>query len=101
MSTDSALLAGLVRRMARIRPAEAAAWAVRLQPISVRVEMLRRVAYFWSATDPDRADEWIAGLELRPQELAQVREAAEWGRSTDDAGQGQTGSRRIDPDSDH
>ena len=79
--TDSALLSGLVRRMARIRPAEAAAWAMKLRPGADRVEMLRRVAYFWSMGDATAADRWIAGLVVPAKELAQVREAAEWGRS--------------------
>jgi len=80
-ATDSSLLAGLVRRMARIRPAEAAQWAVRLRPESDRVEMLRRVAYFWSASDPAAADRWLAGLELADAERALIDEAARWGRS--------------------
>ena len=49
---ESALLAGLLRRMARIRPAEAAPLSVRLRPESNRIETFRRVAYYWSATDP-------------------------------------------------
>ena len=80
-STDSALLAGLVRRMARTRPAEAAPFAVRLRPESDRVEMLRRVAYFWSMSDPAAADRWLTGLELKDVERAQISEAARWGRS--------------------
>ena len=49
--TESDLLAGLLRRMARIRPADAARWSTRLRPESNRIETFRRVAYFWSATD--------------------------------------------------
>ena len=82
--TDSALLSGLMRRMARIRPAEAAAWAVRLRPESDRLEMLRRVAYFWSASDAAAADAWIASLVLGPETLARIREAAQWGRTAED-----------------
>lgn len=82
--TDSAILSGLMRRMARIRPAQAAPWAVRLRPESNRLEMLRRVAYFWSALDSTAADAWIATLVLTPDALARVREAAEWGRTNDD-----------------
>ncbi len=79
--TDSALLTGLVRRMARIRPQEASTWATRLRSEADRVEMLRRVAYFWSASDPRAADAWIAGLALPDAERARIREAADWGRS--------------------
>lgn len=79
--TESTLLAGLVRRLARLRPQEAATWAVRLRPGPDRIEMLRRVAYFWSATDSAGADEWIATLDLRPDDLNAIREAATWGRS--------------------
>ncbi|MBY0400740.1 hypothetical protein K2X89_10620, partial [Myxococcota bacterium] len=82
--TDSAILAGLVRRMARIRPADAAPWALRLRPESDRIEMIRRVAYFWSATDPTAADAWIERLQLDPDAMTRVREAAIWGRSEDD-----------------
>lgn len=78
---DSAIAAGLVRRMARIRPAEAAPWALRLRPGADRIEMLRRVAYFWSAVDPARADAWIASLTIADDERARILEAANWGRS--------------------
>ncbi|MBK7948533.1 MAG: hypothetical protein IPK00_07250 [Deltaproteobacteria bacterium] len=81
--TDSAVLAGLVRRMARIRPVQAAPWALRLRPESDRVEMLRRVAYFWSASDAPAADAWIAGLALDANDLARIREGAEWGRAAE------------------
>jgi len=81
--TDSALLAGLVRRMARIRPVEAAPWALRLRPESDRLEMIRRVAYFWSASDARAADAWIASLSLDAESLERIREAATWGREAD------------------
>jgi hypothetical protein len=81
--TDSALLAGLVRRQARIRPSEAAAWAVRLRPESDRLEMLRRIAYFWSMSEPAAADAWLETLSLSEAERASVAEAAQWGRSQD------------------
>lgn len=80
-TTDSFMLVGLVRRMARTRPAEAAGWAVRLRPESGRIAMLRRVAYFWSASDPTAADRWLAGLELKDAERARIDDAARWGRS--------------------
>ncbi len=79
--TDSALLTGLVRRMARIRPEAASSWAPRIRSASDRVEMLRRVAYFWSARDARAADAWIAGLALPDAERARLLEAAEWGRT--------------------
>ncbi|MEZ4281515.1 MAG: hypothetical protein R3F21_18070 [Myxococcota bacterium] len=83
--TDSTLLSGLVRRQARVQPSEAAAWAVRLRPESDRLEMLRRVAYFWSMKDPAAADAWLATLVLSDAERAPIADAAEWGRSRDAA----------------
>ncbi|MFO0688242.1 MAG: hypothetical protein U0900_06000 [Myxococcota bacterium] len=85
--TDATVLTGLVGRMARIRPAEAAPWALRLRVGPERVEMIRRVAYFWSAQDAGAADAWIEGLTLSPEDLARVREAATWGRSQEPAGE--------------
>lgn len=82
--TESSLLAGLLRRMARVRPADAARWSIRLRPESNRIETFRRVAYFWSGTDASSADEWISTLNLGPTELARVREAAEWRRTRRD-----------------
>lgn len=91
--TESAILAGLVRRYARIRPAEAAPWAIRLRPGAQRVEMLRRVAYFWSATHAAEVDAWIESLALEPPERAQVREAADWGRKGTSADPGTSPER--------
>jgi hypothetical protein len=64
--TDSALLAGLVRKLARIRPAEAAVWALRLQPGGDRTKLWKRVAYFWSREEPAAAARWIDGLDASP-----------------------------------
>ncbi len=74
--TDSTLLEGVLRRMARVRPEEAAQWVIRLLPESDRIEMLRQVAYFWSRNDRAAADRWIASLVLNPAERAQVEAAA-------------------------
>jgi len=64
--TDSTMLAGLVRKMARIRPAEAADWALRLQPGAERNALWRRVSYFWSLEDPAATGRWIEGLDASP-----------------------------------
>jgi hypothetical protein len=82
--TDSDLLAGLLRQMAKTRPTEAARWAMRLRPESNRIETFRRVAYFWSRTDAKGADEWISSLQLDPTQLARVREAAALGQNRRD-----------------
>jgi len=78
-ATDSALLSGLVRRMARIRPEQAAPLSTRVRPEHDRAGMVRRVAYFWAMRDADAAERWIAGLPLPEGELAGAREAFAWG----------------------
>ena len=78
---DSALLTGLVRRMARTKPEQASTWAPRIRPGEDRVEMIRRVAYFWSMADADAAMGWVAGLELEQGARKRIEQAAEWGRS--------------------
>lgn len=82
--TDSALLTGILRRMARVRPEEAAEWVLRLPPGPERIEMIRRVAYFWSMRDRAVADRWIGSLMLSPAERARVEEAARWGSASSD-----------------
>ncbi len=74
--TDSVLLGGLVRKMARIRSAEAADWALRLRPGAERDALLRRVSYFWSLEDPAATSRWIEGLDASPALRRELREAA-------------------------
>ena len=93
--TESDLLAGLLRWMAKTRPTEAARWSILLRPESNRIETFRRVAYFWSRTNAKGADEWISTLQLDPTQLALVREAAEWGPNRRDE---LAGERRASPD---
>jgi hypothetical protein len=76
---DSTLLAGLVRKMARTRPVEAAGWATRLRDPSERQKRLVRVAHFWSMEDPAAAAEWIEGLKLPPEKAKELKAAAERG----------------------
>jgi hypothetical protein len=45
--------------------------------------MLRRIAYFWSMSEPAAADAWLETLSLSEAERASVAEAAQWGRSQD------------------
>jgi hypothetical protein len=95
--TDSALVAGLVRRMARTRPVEAARWALRLRPESDREKMLTRVAHFWSRQDHAAASRWIDGLELSPDVRSRILQAAERGRQTVDAAKSQRTPEAGDP----
>lgn len=93
--TDSDLMAGLLKRMAKVQPSEAARSSTRLRPESDRIETFRRVAYFWSRLDATSAEAWISSLPLDPTQLARVREAAEWGLNRRDE---VAGERRPDAD---
>ncbi len=73
-TTDSALLVGLVRTMARIRPAEAAGWCARIQPGPDRELMLERIANFWIREDPEAASRWIEGPSVPPSLRGGFRE---------------------------
>lgn len=87
-ATESAQLAGILQRMARVRPEQAAPLALRLRTRSERIEALRRVAYFWSMKAPAEVDRWLTSLDLDGPDRARVDEAARWGRSeTSDAAQ--------------
>jgi len=81
-TTDAALLSGVVRRMARVRPEQAAPLSLRLTPQTDRVGMVRRVAYFWSMRDSEAAAAWVASLDLPASELDAARQAVEWGSQT-------------------
>ena len=77
---DSALLGGLVRKLSRTRPEEAAGWALRLAPGGGRDVLWKRVAHFWSREDPESAARWIAGLEVSPALRRELEETAEKAR---------------------
>ena len=79
-ATDSTILAGLLRRMARVRPAEASRWVARVRDTSDRDGLMTRIAYYWSALDPVSASQWIEGLELPAEQRGRMRQAAERGR---------------------
>ncbi len=79
-ATDSKLLAGLLRRMARMRPVEASRWVTRLREASDRDGLMMRVAYFWSTIDSASALRWIDALALPAEQRDRVRQAAERGR---------------------
>lgn len=94
-ATDSALLVGLVRKLARTRPAEAARWVIRLEPGPGRNAMYPRVAHFWAREDPAAARAWIAGLEVAPGVRQQLERAVE--RATVAAGPADAESDRLGP----
>lgn len=77
--TDSALLAGLIRKLARLRPPEAAEWLPRLREGPLRDAMARRIAFFWGAQDQSAASAWIDGLALSEKVSAPLREAVKRG----------------------
>ena len=83
----STLLSGLIRKMARTRPAEAAQWVSRLDDPSDRQKMMIRVAHFWAKEDPTAAGAWIEGLGLPSAQTRQLEEAAERGVRNAAAGQ--------------
>ncbi|MEE8166552.1 MAG: hypothetical protein V3T64_13365 [Myxococcota bacterium] len=85
-ATDSTLLAGLLRRMARIRPVEASRWVTRLRDASDRDGLMLRVAFFWSSFDPVSALQWIDGLTLPAEQRDRLRQAVEGGRQQTRAG---------------
>ena len=80
-ATDSALMAGLVRRQARAQPTEAAVWVPRIRPGAARDQMLQRVARFYATEDAEGVEAWIDSLALPNGEDAELRKAAERGRS--------------------
>lgn len=93
---DSLLMEGLVRKMARVRPDEAARWVLRIREGEGRSGLLPRVAYFWSAVEPGRAEAWIDGLGLSRAQEKPVREAAARGRASRDPDSGVMGEPEED-----
>ena len=74
-STDSALVLGLVHRMAKVRPAAAVRWLARMGDVDDRDRMMMRIAHFWTLEAPAAVSAWIDTLEVpRPLE-ARLRDA--------------------------
>jgi hypothetical protein len=71
---DALMLLGLLPKMARVRPEEAAAWVTRLEPSIEQRKMQARIAKFWSRADAQAASGWIETLEAPPPHLARLRE---------------------------
>ncbi|GEM_PF-3090810 len=92
---DSLLLAGFVRKMARIGPVEASQWVLRIREGEVRDAMLNRTAFFYARADADAAEAWIDGLGLASSQAKVVRAAAERGQQ-DAANLDQLGTVPVD-----
>ena len=60
--TDSVLLTGLVRKLARTSPPEASRWAMRIRPGGDRDKMLSRVVRLWSHQDKVAVAVWVDDL---------------------------------------
>lgn len=80
-ATDSAIVAGILQRTARVAPEEASRWIARLpRSAPARLALTRRVAHFWAMRDLASATRWIDSLALQPAERAAVEQSAAWGR---------------------
>jgi hypothetical protein len=82
-SDNASLLTGLVRRMARDQPPEAARWAIRLPEGPDRTASIRRIAHFWAREDARKARSWLEGLGLPQSQLVELRAVVERGASID------------------
>ena len=72
--TDSDLLSGLVRRLARTSPAEAASWSARIRPGAPRDLMLQRIVRFWTPQDKPAVAAWLDSLAIDPATRASLTE---------------------------
>ena len=98
-SDDSSLLTGIVRRMARNDPPEAARWVIRIHEGPQRALMVKRVASFWSRLDSEAALAWIDGLGLSKSESAHLRDLVVRGAAAAEAEErvlGESRESRID-----
>ncbi len=78
---DSLLVAGVLPKLSRVRPEDAAAWVVLLPDGPGRDALMHRVARQWSVADPAAADGWISRLDVTEAQRAALRGGAAGGGS--------------------
>jgi hypothetical protein len=74
-SPRSIVLTALLRRMAQVRPAEAARWIETVERTAPRRTLILRIAHFWALRRPAQAMSWIEGLTLPDDLSTQAMEA--------------------------